>query len=97
MTSPMLQYYEAIERASADMLQAARTGDWEQVVKIEGSCVLLISQLKHASSGMALSPADAKLKARIMHRIVLNDAQIRALTDHAGDPLADATRPALLH
>jgi hypothetical protein len=32
-----------------------------------------------------------------MHRIVLNDAQIRALTGHAGDALADATRPALLH
>jgi flagellar protein FliT len=97
MHSPMLQYYEAIERASADMLQAARTGDWEQLVKIEGSCVLLISQLKHASQGHALTPADAKLKARIMHRIVLNDAQIRALTGHAGDALADATRPALLH
>ena len=89
----MLQYYEAIERASADMLHAARTGDWEQVLKIEGACVLLISQLKHAAQGQALTPTDAKLKARIMHRILLNDAQIRAL----GEPPLDDDRPVLLH
>jgi flagellar protein FliT len=91
----MLQYYEAIERASADMLHAARSGDWAQVVKIEGACVLLISQLKHASQGQALTPADAKLKAKIMHRILLNDAQIRALGEpwDAGAPQP----PGLLH
>ncbi len=46
MDTELLSYYEAIERASADMLNAARAGDWEQVVKIEGACVLLISQLQ---------------------------------------------------
>lgn len=91
----MLQYYEAIERASADMLHAARSGDWEQVMKIEGACVLLISQLKHALQGIALTPADAKLKTRIMQRILRNDAQIRALTDPWGDE--PAVRPTLLH
>jgi hypothetical protein len=45
----LLNYYEAIERASADMLAAARAGNWDEVVKLEGACVLLISQLKHAA------------------------------------------------
>ena len=45
MNSPLLSYYEAIERASADMLSAARAGDWDLVVRLEGACVLLISQL----------------------------------------------------
>jgi flagellar protein FliT len=49
MDPRLLTYYEAIERASADMLHAARAGNWDEVVKLEGACVLLISQLKHAA------------------------------------------------
>ena len=49
MDSQLLSYYEAIERASAEMLSAARAGNWDEVVKLEGACVLLISQLKHAA------------------------------------------------
>ena len=41
MNSPLLSYYEAIERASADMLSAARAGDWDLVVRLEGACGLL--------------------------------------------------------
>ena len=49
MDPQLLSYYEAIERASADMLTAARDGKWDDVLKLEGACVLLISQLKHAA------------------------------------------------
>ena len=49
MDPQLLSYYEAIERASVDMLTAARAGNWDEVVKLEGACVLLISQLKHAA------------------------------------------------
>lgn len=49
MDPQLLTYYEAIEKASADMLSAAREGNWDEVVKLEGACVLLISQLKHAA------------------------------------------------
>src|SRR5690606_4445500 len=50
----LLGYYEAIESASQDMLQAARTGDWDTVVKLEGACAVLIAQLKHASESRTL-------------------------------------------
>ncbi len=77
MNSPLLSYYEAIEKASADMLEAARTGDWDHVIKLEGACVLLISQLKNAASGKELSGDETQLKSRIMRRVLINDAQIR--------------------
>ena len=59
----LLGYYQAIESASQDMLQAARTGDWDTVVKLEGACAVLIAQLKHASESRTLgrderAPAD---------------------------------------
>ena len=62
MDPQLLSYYEAIERASADMLSAARAGNWDEVVKLEGACVLLISQLKHeaqqpAAANQAGTPA----------------------------------------
>lgn len=77
----LLSYYEAIENASAEMLAAARAGNWDQVVKLEGACVLLISQLKHAARDSELKPEDAKLKSRIMQRILVNDAEIRHLAE----------------
>jgi flagellar protein FliT len=81
MNSELLNFYEAIERASQDMLEAAQVGDWDKVVKLEGACAVLISQLKHAASRKPLAPDEAQLKTRIMQRILINDAQIRHLAD----------------
>ena len=89
MDPQLLSYYEAIERASADMLNAARDGKWDEVLKLEGACVLLISQLKHAAhkpedNGQPAPAADpdvAKVKSRIMQRILVNDAEIRHLAE----------------
>lgn len=86
MDPQLLSYYEAIERASADMLSAARAGNWDEVVRLEGACVLLISQLKHAAQeGSAHAPTQqqeaARVKSRIMQRILVNDAEIRHLAE----------------
>lgn len=81
MNSELLNYYEAIEQASADMLSAARVGNWDEVVKLEGACVLLISQLKAAAGQTHLAPGESALKTRIMQRILLNDAEIRHLAE----------------
>lgn len=89
MDPQLLSYYEAIERASADMLSAARAGNWDEVVKLEGACVLLISQLKNAAlePGEAAARATAqaqeaaRVKSRIMQRILVNDAEIRHLAE----------------
>jgi len=95
MDPQLLSYYEAIERASVDMLTAARAGNWDEVVKLEGACVLLISHLKNAAQGpedagaargapapqAAQTVELAKAKSRIMQRILVNDAEIRHLAE----------------
>ena len=81
MDRRLLGYYEALERASNDMLAAARAADWDQVVKLEGACVLLIAQLKHAASEQSLAAEEARHKSRIMQRILVNDAEIRTLAE----------------
>ena len=81
MNSSLMSYYEAIEKASADMLDAARAGNWDHVIKLEGACVLLISQLKNAAQRNALSSDESQLKSRIMKRVLVNDAEIRNLAE----------------
>jgi flagellar protein FliT len=81
MNSSLLSYYEAIEQASADMLDAARSGNWDHVIKLEGACVLLISQLKNAARADKLSGEETQFKSRIMKRVLVNDAEIRHLAE----------------
>lgn len=99
MNSALLSYYEAIEQASHEMLEAARTGNWDHVVKLEGACALLISQLKHAAAEHKLAPEEAKIKSRIMQRILLNDAELRHLAEPWLEDLDEllAGRPKTLH
>ena len=95
----LIQYYEAIEQASEQMLAAARGGDWDQVVKLEGACALLIGQLKNAAATRELGREERQLKGRIMRRILLNDAEIRTLAEPWLEDLDRlmAGRPRLLH
>ena len=81
MNTALLQYYQAIERASQEMLVAAREGNWDEVLKLEGACAVLISQLKHRAAETRLAADEAQFKSRIMQRILVNDAEIRQLAE----------------
>jgi flagellar protein FliT len=89
MNSALLNYYEAIEKASHDMLEAARSGNWDHVLKLEGACAVLISQLKQSAAARPLGQDEQKFKARIMQRILVNDAEIRQLADPWIDQVDD--------
>ena len=99
MSTKLLNYYEAIEKASADMLVAARSGNWDEVVKLEGACAVLIAQLKNAAQSSQLMQTEAKEKSRIMQRILLNDAEIRHLAEPWLEDLDHMMggKPAILH
>ncbi len=77
----LLDYYRAIESASQRMLQAAQDEDWDEVVKLEGACAVLIAQLRHRSRSCDLAPEERREKARIMQRILKADAEIRCLAE----------------
>lgn len=98
MSQMLIDYYKAIEDSSAKMLDAAKSEDWERVVQFEGTCAILIEQLRLKAHTEELLPAQRSEKARIMQRILMNDAQIR----HLAEPWlahfdANAQPPMLLH
>lgn len=81
MEQNLLGYYLAIEESSRMMLDAAKTEDWERVVRYESACAILIEQLRFRARHEELDAAARVEKSRIMQRILHNDAQIRYLAE----------------
>ena len=81
MSHMLIDYYKAIEDSSAKMLEAARSKDWDGVVRYEGACAVLIEQLRFKSQEHELLPEQRREKTRIMQRILRNDAQIHTLAE----------------
>lgn len=81
MPQMLIDYYKAIEDSSLKMLDAAKDEDWDQVVRFEGACAVLIEQLRARAHNEELLPEQRPEKARIMQRILQNDAQIRYLAE----------------
>lgn len=77
----LLDYYKAIERASRQMLEAAQLENWDEVVKLEGACAVLIEQLRAEARTQHLDPKERAEKQRIMLSILRHDAEIRTLAE----------------
>lgn len=80
-SNTLIDYYRAIEDASAQMLEAAKAADWDSVVRMEGTSAVLIEQLRFASSTQELPAEQRAEKVGIMRRILANDSQIRYLAE----------------
>ena len=89
----LLDFYKAIEQTSSMMLAAAHVHDWDEVVRLEGACAVLIEQLRARSSGVQLSLEERTEKHRIMTAILRHDAQIRDLAEPWIDELGERVQP----
>lgn len=81
MQDELMDYYKAIESSSRQMLDAARREDWDDVVRCEGACAVLIEQLRFLSKSQDIPKDRRSEKSRIMQRILRNDAEIRILAE----------------
>lgn len=99
MSRMLIDYYRSIEASSVQMLEAAQAADWDEVVRCESECAVLIELLRAHAHVMDLAPTERKEKIHIMQRILNNDAQIRVLAEPWIEHIARNTmdRPPLLH
>ena len=88
MSERLIDYYKAIEDGSRKMLEAAKADDWDEVVRFESACAVLIAQLREHSRSLNLDPQQRAEKAQIMQRILRMDAQMRMLADPCLDHLS---------
>lgn len=96
----LIDFYKAIEERSARMLEAAKQEDWDEVVRCEGACSVLIEQLRFKSQEQELLPEHRREKIRIMQRILRNDALIRTLAEPwlaQFERLMDGGQPQMMH
>ena len=81
MSVMLIDYYKAIEDSSQKMLEAAQSRNWDEVVRCESTCAVLIDQLRSKAQEQELLPEQRKEKTIIMQRILRNDAEIRSLAE----------------
>ncbi len=63
------------------MLEAAQASNWDEVVRYETVCSVLIGQLRNRAQSEMLQPEEKREKSVIMRSILMNDAKIRALAE----------------
>jgi flagellar protein FliT len=100
MPPTLMDCYRAIEAASQQMLEAAQMADWNEVVRYEGACAVLIEQLRQRAASESMTAAQRRDKSRIMQQILRNDARVRLLIEPWVGELDKLLRPrstSLLH
>lgn len=81
MTSTdIIETYEAILAVTGQMLEAARSADWDLLVEREQHCRVLVEKLMAARNAAELDAATRKRKAEIIRKVLSDDAAIRDLT-----------------
>ena len=81
MPSQIISRYEEICALSAQMVAAARASDWEQLVLLEHSVAALRDSLMPEDDNSALSELERESKARMIQRIIEDDAEVRRHTE----------------
>ncbi len=76
-SGPLIERYREVAQLSRHMLAAARREDWEEVVRLEARCRILIGHLKEAALAEPLSPVDQQRRIELLRDILHDDAQIR--------------------
>lgn len=76
-----LSLYEEIAGITTQMLDAARTGDWDLLIALENQCSHYIQMLKEMPPSELLSVAVREKKIGILKKILADDKEIRTLTE----------------
>ena len=77
----MMSLYETVANITGQMLTAARSGEWEELIALESRCAGHVATLKADDSPMPLTGATRERKVEIIKKILADDREIRNLTE----------------
>ncbi len=77
----MIMIYKAILATTSKMLIAAQNKEWDELVALEKECGKLAQILINENPQPILDPELLQNKIKIIHQILDDDAQIRAITE----------------
>ena len=76
-----LRTYDAILATTGEMLTAAQNNEWDQLIQLEKKCRQLTEILIENDQEPILDKEFLEKKVKIIHQILADDAQIRAITE----------------
>ncbi|MBS0298504.1 MAG: flagellar protein FliT [Proteobacteria bacterium] len=76
-----LETYDAILATTGKMLTAAQNNEWDQLIQLENECRQLTESLIQNDQEPILDKELLQKKVKIIHQILADDAQIRAITE----------------
>lgn len=76
-----IDIYEEMSALSARMVEAARSQDWENLIALEKSVVVLRQTLTADDDNSRLTDREIELKRALIQRILDDDAEIRRHTE----------------
>jgi flagellar protein FliT len=77
----ILEVYESVADITKQMVDAARTGDWDRLAVLESHCSTQVATLKQHDASIALTGAHRDKKVAIIRKILADDKEIRAITE----------------
>lgn len=77
----ILATYNAILATTGKMLAAAQNNEWDQLILLEKECKQLTESLMNSDPEPMLDKELLQKKVQIIHQILDDDAQIKAITE----------------
>jgi flagellar protein FliT len=77
----ILGIYGSISDKTGEMLDAAKSGDWDRLVALELDCRALIDRLGHTESCPAPGAQFVQRKTAYIRKALADDAEIRKFTE----------------
>jgi flagellar protein FliT len=77
----ILDVYGSISAKTGEMLDAARSSDWDRLVALERDCRALAETLRRVEHGAPCPDAYLQRKAEFIHKVLADDAEIRKFTE----------------
>ena len=77
----ILDIYGSISSKTGEMLEAAKSSDWDRLVALEQDCRTLIERLKRNDNGPGPNAVFVQQKVAFIRKVLADDAQIRRYTE----------------
>jgi flagellar protein FliT len=77
----ILDIYSAISAKSGEMVEAAKSSDWDRLIALEQDCRALIERLKLHDAGPAVGAEFVQRKIRFIRKALADDAEVRKYTE----------------
>lgn len=77
----LISLYETVATITSNMLDAAGTGDWELLARLESDCSARVQSIREVDLPIELSPELREKKIFIIKKILADDKKIREITE----------------